>query len=144
MFKKKQRHHNVPLSIGGRDKDCNKFDVDKDDHKLIHDTLDVPYNTVRKYRAVMNEGVFNPGEKQALAQSKIEKMFFSRVKFIPKNNLQKSILDKLREDTRDLYKTFNQPYPQHKATGSLQEEVEAELEKRKQLYIHLTGGQPLI
>lgn len=140
---KQQKHHVVPLSIGGRDYKSNWLYVSCADHKLIHSTLDIPYSTVRKYRACMNNQMFTPTEKQANAQSKIERMFFSRVEFIPKNILQKQILDKLREDTRAIYKESNFAYPTHKPASTLQGEVNAELKKRKRLYTHLCGGQPL-
>ena len=141
-YKKKQRHHVTPLSIGGSDHQSNITLVEKDDHKLIHDTLDVPYNTVRKYRGVMNERMFKPGKRQARAQARIEQLFFTRVKFIPKNQLQKAILDKLRENTRYLFEMYEQPYPNHKPVNTLQGEVEAELRKREWLYMYVVGANP--
>ena len=129
----------TPLSIGGRDKKSNIVSIPVEDHKLIHNTLDVPYNTVRRYRGVMNENAFNPGERQARSQKRIESLFFSRAKFLTPR-LGKVVLDKLREDTRDMYKEHDQVYPEHKPTGNLQGEVDAEIEKRGRLYMYLVGG----
>ena len=134
-----QTHHNVPLSIGGRDVRANKVSLKTEDHKHIHNTLDVPYNTVRRYRGVMNENMFTPTKKQARAQKRIESLFFARAKFLTPR-LGKIVLDKLREDTRDMYKQHEQEYPTHKPTGNLQGEVDAEIEKRGNLYMYLVGG----
>lgn len=139
---KTNRHHVTPLSAGGRDKSCNILVLSVEDHRLVHDTLDVPYNTIRKYRKVMNESMFTPTERMALAQAKIESMFYARLKFLP-NRLQKKIKDKVDEDTRDLYRTYQLPFGDA-PSGTLLEIFEKLLQKRKALYIHLVGGQPLI
>ena len=136
------RHHVLALSLGGRDKPCNILVLSVEDHRLVHDTLDIPYNTVRKYRAVLNQDMFRPTERMAKAQARIESLFFARLKFLP-NRLQKKIKDKVEEDTRDLYRTYQLPFG-NTPSGTLLEIFDTLLQKRKQLYIHLVGGQPLI
>ena len=86
--------------------------------------------------------MFQPTERMAKAQARIESLFFARLKFLP-NRLQKIIKDKVDEDTRDLYRTYQLPFGES-PSGSLLEIFEQLLQKRKQLYIHLVGGQPLI
>lgn len=132
----------TPLSLGGRDKQCNILSMPVEDHRLVHDTLDIPYNTVRKYRSVLNEHMFQPTERMANAQARIESLFFARLKFLP-NRLQKLIKDKVDEDTRDLYRTYQLPFGDA-PSGNLLEIFDQLLQKRKALYIHLVGGQPLI
>lgn len=136
-----ERHHVTPLSIGGRDKSCNILTLSKEDHRLVHDTLDMPYNKVRSYRKVINTQMFKPTVKMARAQARIEEIFYSRLRFLP-NRLQKLIKDKVEEDTRDMYKLYSADFGTP-LTGTLLDCFSQILDKRKALYIHLVGGQPL-
>lgn len=139
---KTNRHHNIPISICGRDVSSNIIVVTCEDHKLIHETLDLPYRKIRAYRKVMNES-FIPGARQVKAQEKIELMFFSRAKFLPPR-LQKKILDKLREEARSLYKKYNMPYPKHKPGGKCQDEIDAVIKKRAALFMELVNKKATV
>lgn len=135
----KQKHHVTPLSLGGRDVKQNWLYLEKDDHRLVHDTLDIPYNTVRKYRAVMNQNLFNPTEKMARAQARIESLFFSRLSYLP-NRLQKAIKDKVEEDSRDMYKEHGLNFPEVK--GNLITAFKQILNARKELYLSVLKKPP--
>lgn len=110
---KTNRHHNVPLSLGGNDVKENIITIGEDDHKLLHETLDIPYPTVRRYRAVMNNMPFLWCEGKAKAQTRIEQMFFSRLAFLP-TYLQIKIYESLILDTARLYEVCNVEFVHNK------------------------------
>jgi hypothetical protein len=49
-----ERHHVIPISICGWDSQENMIVVSKDDHSLIHKTLNIPYQYIREFRERTN------------------------------------------------------------------------------------------
>lgn len=126
---RQERHHNLPLSLGGRNVPSNTVMLPHDEHRLLHDTLDIPYNTVRKYRGVLNEDMFKPTMTTVNAQYRIEKLFFARYKFLPKN-LQVIVYDKLLEETKSIYKKYDKEFTLPKDTGVKEDNLYALLHLR--------------
>ena len=50
----KEGHHVIPISIGGFDWKENIIKLSREEHKLIHDTQNIPYTLVRKFRKQTN------------------------------------------------------------------------------------------
>lgn len=134
-----ERHHTIPLSLGGCDVIENILSLKHKDHRLIHDTLDIPYNTVRKYRTVMNQDMFSPTVKMAKAQARIESLFFARFEFLPER-LQKCIYETVFDDTERMYIKYNVKM-KNVADGSYNEQMQQILLLRKNLYIHLVNNR---
>jgi hypothetical protein len=49
-----ERHHVIPISIQGWDTQENMIVVSKQDHALIHKTLNIPYQFIREFREKTN------------------------------------------------------------------------------------------
>lgn len=48
------RHHYIPLSLGGVDHWCNIMFLSCDEHKKVHQTLNIPYDRIRAFRKATN------------------------------------------------------------------------------------------
>lgn len=50
----KDRHHNIPISMGGPDIPENIFWISRGDHEQLHANQKVPYSKIRRYREKTN------------------------------------------------------------------------------------------
>lgn len=57
-MKKTERHHVIPISLHGHDNQENVIFVTPEEHKIIHQTLNVHYNSIRLFRKRTNEILF--------------------------------------------------------------------------------------
>ena len=86
MIEKKERHHVIPLSLGGTDTPENIVLITQRDHKVYtHGILDIPSRTVRDYRAKCNQFMFVEPLKAFEETVKIQRIYFSRIDHIPKH-----------------------------------------------------------
>ena len=57
-----QRHHTLPIVLSWENHPDNIFKIDEVEHKALHDSQDLPWKRVRKYRAKMNN-ILVPNQK---------------------------------------------------------------------------------
>lgn len=80
-----QKHHVIPLSLGGYDMAENLISVTEKNHKLIHSTLNVPYDWIRTFRKRTNHIIVNPDEKYVHELRKLHLEYFKNIGSLPQH-----------------------------------------------------------
>jgi hypothetical protein len=101
--KKTQRHHVVPISLQGFDWDQNIMTVTVYEHNLIHATLNIPYDKIRKFRIRTNSMTSMVSQFYVNELRKVHVAFFQKVDLL-KPELRIKMRDCIRETTKRIIK----------------------------------------
>jgi len=80
---KQEKHHSIPLAIWGTTIPDNIILLDSWTHKLVHQTLNIPYKTIRQYREMINNVVLL-NEEIAYKELDMKLKYFSKAKQLDK------------------------------------------------------------
>lgn len=88
-------HHIIPISLEWEHSQKNKVPINKDEHKLIHNTLNIPYGIIRRYREKTN-WILIPNKYSLWEKLDLWNIYFSNISALPPSlrNLQ---IKKLRQ-----------------------------------------------
>lgn len=70
-----QKHHVIPVSLGGFDIHENIIHLTESEHKTVHETLNVEYRSIRLYRLRTNHIIF-PNEYVVREMMKVHGLYF--------------------------------------------------------------------
>lgn len=76
-----ERHHCIPISLLGPDIVENLISVTIEEHKVIHKTLNIPYNLIRRFRKKTNHLVLDPNEFFVKELRLIHLSYFDKINF---------------------------------------------------------------
>jgi len=85
-----ENHHVIPISIGGWDVIENQFLVRIQDHKLIHNKLNIPYSSIRKFRQLTNH-VLVPNVVYMEQLEYIQTLYFEGLEVLPQELFEKHV-----------------------------------------------------
>ena len=74
-MKNTERHHVIPISIGGFDIQENIIHINIAEHKELHDTLNLGYESIRTYRRRTNNIIFI-NEYSVRELIKVQELYF--------------------------------------------------------------------
>lgn len=108
-----ERHHTIPISMQWRDVEENIIAVPKEGHKLIHDTQNLPYQTLRKFRERTN-GILIPNEFYWWEYNDLLTQYFIKWSDLPKELSVPQINSLLRQVNCDYKLELNHKFPTKK------------------------------
>lgn len=76
-MKNTQAHHVIPISLGGFDIHENIIHITESEHKELHDTLNLHYQSIRKYRMRTNSIIFI-NEYSVREMMKVQELYFKK------------------------------------------------------------------
>lgn len=79
-----EKHHVIPVSMDGHDKPENIVQLTREDHKLVHDTLNVPYGAIRKFRKATNHMRQRDAPEYVAPLRKLHMLYFGRFSLLPR------------------------------------------------------------
>ena len=78
-----QTHHCIPVSLLGYNWVENTFKVTKHEHKILHESLDIPYALVRRFRLRTNHLSVKPNQKYVDELRRLHLAYFARLDLLP-------------------------------------------------------------
>lgn len=74
----KEEHHIIPISIQGPNWKENVITLSREDHKYLHDIMDIPYGWLRRFRKRTNHLVYMDAYYVSQVVQ-IQKLYFARL-----------------------------------------------------------------
>ena len=96
---KTERHHCLPLALGGTNERENIIVLKKTTHKLVHQVLNIPYKHIRSYRTKLNWKVLLD-EEVLEAERKMQLAYFENSEWLPQEEFKKHYINILLQAWR--------------------------------------------
>ena len=103
-MKNTERHHVIPISLGGFDIPENIIHITPNEHKELHDTLNLHYNSIRTYRKRTNSIIFID-EYSIREMMKVQELYFKNSENL-KRWLNKRQAESLQAQTQYLVRQY--------------------------------------
>lgn len=80
-----EKHHVVPVSIGGENFPENIVELERVDHEIIHAFLNVSHKSLRQFRLKTNHIAIKPNTYYVKELCSVQNLYFSKIVELPKN-----------------------------------------------------------